>query len=271
MEAKFEKHIRLRGSLTALDCLSEETDLSRQQLKHVMQNGAVWLESARGISRLRRAKKVLTEGDQLHLYYDAEIQKKQPPEAELIADEGDYSIWNKPSGMYSQGTKWGDHFTIYRWAEQHLSPQRTAFIVHRLDRAANGLILVAHKKSVAAMFSKMFEQREIYKKYHATVEGLIADIEVPHEIDNELDGKRSISEIVSIARNGAENTTDVEVVIKTGRKHQIRRHLSGLGYPIVGDRLYGSPNTAQDLQLSAVHMRFICPVSGNEKSYCLGN
>ncbi|MCW9047934.1 MAG: RNA pseudouridine synthase [Gammaproteobacteria bacterium] len=266
---KFEKHIEINESQTTLECLSNNTELSKQQLKKVMQNGAVWLESKYGVNRVRRAKKLLNKGEFLHIYYDAEIHDSSPPEAFLISDEVDYSIWNKPGGMYSQGTKWGDQHAIYRWAEQHLSPQRPAFIVHRLDKAANGLIIIAHKKKVAAKFSKMFELHEINKKYQAVVEGLIENIKLPYEIKNELDGKISISEILAISKDEKKQQTVVEIKIKTGRKHQIRRHLSGLGYPIVGDRLYGAKNTDLNLQLSSVELEFMCPTRLERVKYQL--
>ena len=267
MTTKFEKHIEISGSKTALESLSENTELSKQQIKKVMQNGAVWLESAYGVNRIRRAKKIVNEGEMLHIYYDAEIHKTNPPEAQLISDEGDYSIWNKPCGMYSQGTKWGDHCSIYRWSEQNLMPQRPAFIVHRLDKSANGLIIIAHKKKIAAKFSKLFEQHEINKKYRAVVEGLLEDITLPYEINKELDGKKSVSEIISTRLDENKKQTIIEIKIKTGRKHQIRRHLSGLGFPIVGDKLYGAKNIEHNLQLSSVELGFICPVRAQSVKY----
>ena len=104
MSEKFDKHIQISDSqITVLDCLSENTAFSKQKIKRIMQNGAVWLESSFGIDRIRRAKKILKTGDKIHLYYDEDIQATIPKPAELIADEGGYSIWNKPSGMYSQG------------------------------------------------------------------------------------------------------------------------------------------------------------------------
>jgi len=267
MTIRFEKHIEVNDTLTALACLSEYTELSKQQIKKIMQNGAVWLESKYGIKRIRRAKKTLNQGEILHVYYDASIQDSKPPEARLISDEGDYSVWNKPCGMYSQGTKWGDHCSIYRWSEQNLLSQRPAFIVHRLDKAANGLIIIAHKKKTAARFSKMFELHEINKKYKAVVEGLLEDIKLPYEINNELDGKKSISEILTTSLDKNKDQTLVEIKIKTGRKHQIRRHLSELGYPIVGDRLYGAKNIVSNLQLSSVELEFMCPVRSERVKY----
>lgn len=283
---------------TALDYLAEASGLSRQKLKAAMQKGCVWLEQNRGgkiehtsIARLRRAKKILTIGNVLHFYFDEKILEQVPQSAALVSDEGDYSIWNKPTGMFSQGSKWGDHCTIQRWAEKHLVPQRVSFVVHRLDRAANGLIILAHKKKVAAQFGRLFEQKKINKIYQVLVEGCFADVcfEIKPEIkaekgkqdsitiDTELDGKHSVSHVRLLNFDEKNNQSLLEVVIETGRKHQIRKHLSGIGLPVVGDRLYGVkeqspeslPQQQIDLHLSAVALSFICPVSQVEKSYTL--
>jgi len=272
MQSKFEKHISVvESQQSVLECLHENVELSKQKIKQVMQNGAVWLETEHGITRIRRAKKTVHQGEVVHLYYNLEIQDKKPQIAELIADEGDYSIWNKPSGMYSQGSKWGDHCSIYRWAEQHLKPERPAFIVHRLDRAAHGLMILAHKKSVATQFSNLFAKNKIYKQYSAVVEGQMLGYPLPFEINNKLDDKVAISEIISLTLDEASNTTKVGLVIKTGRKHQIRQHLASMGFPIVGDRLYGAKNIESDLQLASVCLKFICPVTAQQKEYYLND
>ncbi len=259
-----------------------------------MQQGCVWLEQGRGkssdnksVARLRRAKKLVNTGSVLHFYYDESILQQIPQPATLVSDEGDYSIWNKPSGMFSQGSKWGDHCTIQRWAEKHLVPERVAFVVHRLDRAANGLIILAHKKKVAAQFGRLFEERKIDKVYQVLVEGCFSDIgdNGSITIDTELDGKISVSHVTLLSFDTNNNQSLLEVNIETGRKHQIRKHLSGLGFPVVGDRLYGTASTSSktslqttaetetetdvDLQLSAVRLSFICPVSQKEKTFNL--
>lgn len=272
MQLKFEKHITVtKKEQPIIECLFDVVELSKQKIKRAMQNGAVWLESAQGIARVRRATKIVKQNELVHLYYDSKIQADKPQAAKLIVDEGDYSIWNKPSGMYSQGSKWGDHCTIYRWAEQNLKPERPAFIVHRLDRAAHGLMLLAHKKSVASQLSTMFAKNEIYKRYKAQVEGKLTIQALPFEINSMLDGKTAVTEIVSITVDEISNSTEIEVVIKTGRKHQIRKHLSEIGHPIVGDRLYGAKNLEDDLQLSSVCLKFNCPVTGQQKTYNLSD
>lgn len=265
----FELHITAKNSQqNAIDFLAEHTPLSRQKLKKAMSNGATWLESSIGIHRLRRAKKTLNEHDTLHLYYDAGIQNSMPAVAELIADEGDYSIWNKPFGMYSQGSKWGDQCTIYRWAEEHLKPQRPAFLVHRLDRAASGLIILAHSKKAATAFSRLFENRDIQKQYSASVEADLTALTLPLTISAEIDNRSALSRIISVEKI-TENTTDIIIEIETGRKHQIRKHLSAAGFPIVGDRLYGSGQSSEDLKLRSSYLKFNCPLTGAVKEYSL--
>jgi len=262
----FELHIKASAAgQSALDLLAEKAPVSKQKLKTAMKNGATWLESANGIHRIRRAKKPLAENDTLHLYYDAAIQDSTPAAAELIADEGEYSIWHKPCGMFSQGTRWGDHNTIYRWAEQHLEPQRPAFPVHRLDRAASGLMILAHTKKMAQAFSEMFKHRKIQKQYRATVTGKLDGLDLPYRIETIIDDKPAISKIITLQQQGDDTTVSIE--IETGRKHQIRRQLSDMGYPIVGDRLYGSKTSEHNLKLQAVYLKFVCPITGQVREY----
>ena len=277
MTNKKEFHITISSSdKTALDWLAGESGFSRQKIKQCMQQGCVWREHQQKqgfIQRIRRAKKIVEAGDILHFYYDESVLSAEPKVAELVSDLGDYSIWNKPSGMFSQGSKWGDHCTIYRWAEKHLQPQRSAFVVHRLDRAASGLIILAHKKKVASQFSKMFEQRAIEKYYRVVVEGDFSSVLKGDEkvltIKELIDEKGAVSHCELLSFDPDENTSLLHVQIETGRKHQIRKHLSGMGFPVVGDRLYGSGKYSENLQLMATSLSFKCPVTGEQKSFSL--
>ncbi|MES9968203.1 MAG: pseudouridine synthase, partial [Sedimenticola sp.] len=70
-----------------------------------------------------------------------------------------------------------------------------------------------------------------------------------------------------IAYDAAGDRSLLDITIDTGRKHQIRRHLSGNGYPVVGDRFYGRNTDREDLQLTAYHLSFICPISHQEKIF----
>ena len=252
----------------AVSLLQRSSGLSRTQLKSAMTKGAVWLSRGSRTERLRRARRKLRAGDRLHLYYNAKVLGKVPAEPTLVADVGAYSVWNKPYGMRSQGSKWGDHCTVGRWAEQHLEPQRPSFVVHRLDRAANGLLLVAHDKKTAAGLSALFRQRRVEKRYRAWVRGDGSALTSPCGVDTPLDGKPASSNIRCIRVTKDRSLFDVSIA--TGRKHQVRRHLAGLGFPILGDRLYGNgAGDGVDLQLTAYLLEFRCPVSGDTATYRL--
>ena len=255
---------------STVDVLQQTTGLSKQRIKLAMSQGAVWVTRGRNTRRLRRAKRALSVGDEVHLYYDAEILAEIPPEPTLIADVEKYSVWRKPYGLRSQGSKWGDHCTVVRWAERHLRPERPALIVHRLDRAANGLILIAHSRSIAATLSALFRDRKVEKRYRAVVAGDFSRQPSPVRVDFPIDDRESISEISWLQTSDDLSRSLVEVMIETGRKHQIRRHLADLGYPSIGDRLYGAGETdGADLQLTAYLLAFHCPVAGERVEYRL--
>lgn len=266
-----EAHVLIESSEdSSVELLQRSTGLAKQRIKHAMTQGAVWVTRGRNTQRLRRAKRVLRAGDEIHLYYDAKILAENPPEPTLIADVGGYSVWCKPCGLRSQGSKWGDHCTLVRWAERHLQPERPAFTVHRLDRAATGLMLVAHSKSMAAALSVLFQKREVEKRYRALVAGDFSGQPNPTRLERQIDDKAAVSEISLLQVIDDASRSLVDVRIETGRKHQVRRHLAELGYPIIGDRLYGTgEEDGVDLQLTAYLLAFHCPVNDERVQYRL--
>lgn len=255
--------------VSAVELLAVQSGLSRQKIKQAMQKGAVWLSHGKQTHPLRRATKPLNPGETLHLYYNEAVLAEVPPPPVLIADEGSYSIWYKPYGLRSQGSRWGDHCAINRWLEQNLTPQRPAFIVHRLDRAASGLIIIAHSKAMAAAFSKLFRERAITKRYRVVVHGDFPAADTPTRLDAALEGKPSVSFARRLAYDSESGRSLLDVEIETGRKHQIRRHLADAGFPVVGDRLYGREGDTEDLRLSAVELVFTCPLDGADTQYRL--
>jgi tRNA pseudouridine32 synthase/23S rRNA pseudouridine746 synthase len=265
----FEQEILvIEPDQSAVNLIAAATPLSKQKIKQAMSKGAVWLSQAGAKPhRLRRSKRVLQPGDELTIHYDEQVLSTQPEPAKLIKDMGGYSVWVKPYGMFSQGSKWGDHCTIYRWAEQHLEPQRTATLVHRLDRAASGLMLLAHNKKTASTLSALFRDRQIDKRYQVIVHGEFPESIWPQVIENELDEKRAKSSIKRLSYAQPSNRSLLEISIETGRKHQIRRHLIGIGFPVVGDRLYGNSEDQEDLLLVAASLAFHCPLSNQDVRY----
>jgi tRNA pseudouridine32 synthase/23S rRNA pseudouridine746 synthase len=264
---EFHINIDLDNTLAA-PLLAERTQLPLSQIKLAMKKGAVWLSDKNGINRIRRAKKSLLKGNSLHFYFDQNVLDAEIPLPKLISDEDGYSIWFKPRGVLCQGSKWGDHCTIHRWIESNDSKHRPALIVHRLDRAACGLIVIAHSKQMTQNLSSLFKQRTIEKKYKAIVCGEFPNHAGLIAINAEIDGRHACSKIKKLEYCSEKHLSLLEVHIETGRKHQIRRHLSEHGFPILGDRLYGGGNSV-DLQLAAFFLKFKCPSATHIKEFHL--
>lgn len=263
---KFELHLEIEAPQNAIDALATTCELSKQKLKQAMAKGAVWLGGKGKPQRLRRANKTLQPGQNLHLYYDAKVLETLPPTAQLIEDAKDYSVWHKPRGMLSQGSKWSDHCTITRWAEQNLQPQRNAFLIHRLDRAASGLILIGHSKTATKQLCDLFQKRELDKRYLVIVHGKFVE---QVTLNEPVDGKAAVSHASLKQYDESTNRSLVEVKIDSGRKHQIRRHMAGYGHPVVGDRMYGVGDESDDLQLTAFSLSFTCPLSNQPVQFIL--
>ncbi len=272
-EEPIEVHLQVtEPNSNAPALLSDASGLPRARVAHAMRCGAVWLHHAHGVRRVRRRSATLNPGDELHLYYNPLVLSQVPPPAQLVHDAGQWSVWLKPPGMRAQGSKWGDHTTLGRWAETHLSPVRDSFIVHRLDMATCGLMLLAHDKKTAAALSSQFAARTVRKRYRAIVHGEFPAQPEGLHYNSPVNEKSAHSHVTALGYRPDENQSLVSVMISTGRKHQIRQHLSGAGFAIVGDRLYGTTPAAAsgelpDLRLAAEYLAFDDPSSGARRRF----
>lgn len=251
-----------------VDWLAAQSGLSKRALKEIMIKGAVQLKrEGAARKRIRRATFELHAGDTVYFNYDPAILAMEPPQPSLIFKCREYSIWYKPPGLLSQGNDWSDHCSLLRVAEQLLSLQQT-FLVHRLDREASGIMLIAHTSHAAAKLSALWQKNQIVKQYKVCVHG-----ETPEtgEINNPLDGKAACTQYALDYYDADNNCSWLDVTIITGRKHQIRRHLSGAGFPVVGDPQYGDLSQRKlnknGLQLQAWVLEFNCPFSKTRKRF----
>ncbi len=226
-----------------------------------MNKGAVLWRRGKQNKRLRRAQADLLSGDSLELHYDEQLLQRSCDPAVLIHELPGYSVWFKPAGMLSQGNEWGDHLALLRFAELHWQGKRQVFLLHRLDREASGLVLIAHTKQAAAAFSLMLQQHKIEKEYRIEVKGQLSEeLITTATLTYPLDDKACSTQFELESYSEERRTSLIRVKLITGRKHQIRRHFAQAGHPVMGDPAYGSGNkNEQGLMLQAVKLKFICP------------
>lgn len=257
----FHETVDRKNIGTLCDYLAAKTGLSKTKIKDAMNKGAVWVRSRQQKRRrIRKATFIPRAGDRIEMYYDAALLSRIPPKASCLADRREYSVWYKPSGLMAQGNNYGDHCSLLRQAELFAGSRRKAYLVHRLDREAAGLMLIAHTKEAAAELSKRFAAGRIIKYYRANVRGDIRKMGKTGILNDPLDKKAALTEYEQVGYDPEEDVSDLSIIIKTGRRHQIRRHLAGAGFPVMGDPAYGSGNkNSAGLQLVAVELTFDCP------------
>lgn len=255
-----------QDGLTQLVTLSE---LSEEQVIDAAAKGGLWRKK-NGMHKLRRLRDLSSDvglGDELYLNFDANVLSQKALTPVLVSDEKNYSVWNKPAGMLSQGSKWSDHCTITETV-RHIHGKPTQ-LVHRLDRAASGLIVLAHTKNAVKKLSTLFAERKIEKHYSVQVHGEFKQ-DLPAVLEAPVEDKPAITEILKCNYNKDQDTSELSVSILTGRKHQIRSHLHGIGLPVVGDRLFDKKRQhTSDLQLTASRLAFECPFTGDSKEFAL--
>ena len=267
----FRTKAQVDGPETLADFFHRHTGLSKTRIKDAMAKGATWRTDSRGKrTRIRRATAKVQQNDSIELYYDPEILSIPPPHATLLYDVVHYSVWHKPAGLMTQGTNFGDHCSLLRQAEIDFHPKRKVFLVHRIDRETEGVVLIAHTASAAKRLSLLFQERKITKIYRANVLGYLGEPGKTDRILLPLDGKESITDYQVTEYDAAADTSTVEIYLKTGRKHQIRRHFAHICHPVMGDPVYGKGNkNNRGLQLKAVSLAFRCPFRQADQKFRL--
>jgi len=261
--------VEATDSLIAIDFLLDNVNLSKSRLKDIMNKGAVWLKrGTQPKERLRRAMTDLKIGDVLEVYYDEQLLSLKPAPLIPIEDRVQYSIWDKPSGMLIQGTEWGDHTALLRRVELYFSPRRESFLIHRLDREASGLVVIAHNRKMAATLTELFKSGHVKKRYRIQVLGDLREVGLTGDINLPLDGMSAETRYEFVRYDSEKNYSTVNIWLGTGRKHQIRRHFEHIGYPVIGDPKYGTGNKNHSgMKLNAVELSFRCPMTEKEATF----
>ena len=201
-------------------------------------------------------------------------QPPMSPYLDIIYQDEDLVVLNKNSGLLSVPGRLPEHQDCLQHRVQRVLP--TATIVHRLDMATSGIIILALNKAAHIAISRQFEQRQTKKRYFARVYGQINNEEGSVDLPLICDwpnrpkqkvcheqGKKSLTHYRVV--NYLNDSTLVELTPITGRSHQLRVHMLSLGHPILGDRLYAHKQAlavSNRLQLHAQMLTVSQPSTG---------
>jgi len=182
-------------------------------------------------------------------------------------------VANKPAGLAVMPGGWEPGQSSLR--EQLEAEHGRLWVVHRLDRITSGVIVLARSAEVHRALNSLFETRAVDKIYHALTHGVPSwdertarhplRVNVGHSHRTAVDhrrGKPSATQL-RVLRRFAEAAL-VEAHPETGRTHQVRVHLSALGFPLLADELYGAPpgRVIARPALHALSLAFAHPVGG---------
>lgn len=203
-----------------------------------------------------------------------------PAGVACIHEDADLLILDKPSGLLCVPGRGPDKQDCLSARAQQRWPD--ALVVHRLDQATSGLVVMARSLQGQRLLSEAFAQRQVHKRYVAVVAGRPApaggaewdSIDLPIAADWErrplrvidtVHGKpsRTLWRLLDMPAQGPGTRVLLQPV--TGRTHQLRVHMAAIGHPILGDALYAGPleqAAAPRLLLHAQALEFAHPVSG---------
>jgi RluA family pseudouridine synthase len=165
------------------------------------------------------------------------------PEIATIEESDEWIAVDKPSGMPTQPTRDREQRSLEELLRLRFGE---IWLVHRLDTPTSGVVLFAKTADAAATLSRLFAAGEIRKTYLAILEGELIEERI---VETPIQGKSARTTFIPQRRDGT--TTLAQVVIDTGRTHQIRIHAASIGHPVAGDRRYGSGSRAKRLMLHA--------------------
>ena len=235
--------------------------LTKSALKKALKKDLITVNNA-----LASSATYINGGERIVLTFNEESEgkKKLILHLEVLFEDDYLAIIHKPAGILVSGNRYN---TVANALGQNIKasslPDATKpQPVHRLDYATTGLLLVGKTSSSIRTLNKMFENKEIEKTYYAVC---IGKMDAGGKITSNIDGrvsqtKYTLIESAQSKRFGILNL--VELNPESGRRHQLRIHLSSIGNPILGDRKYGIENlilSGKGLYLHAYSLKFVQP------------
>jgi len=252
-------------------------EISRTQAQKLISNGYITVNDHAAKASLK-----LNVGDRVNIVIPPTAPSPLTPEAiplNIIYEDDDLLVIDKPAGLTVHPAPGHPSHTLVNAILSHfphladISDSLRPGIVHRLDKDTSGVMLIAKNSAAQANLAEQFETRSVVKAYlvlvkgHLTPENGIIEAPLGRDPSNRkrmavvTEGREARTEYRVVKYTG--NCTLLEVRPETGRTHQIRVHLSAIGYPVVGDTMYGvkSPYLSRQF-VHASRLGFKLPSTG---------
>ena len=244
--------------------------ISRTLAQDLIKDGTILLDGAKAKGTAKvRVGQVITMPEEYNTK-PAENLVAEDIDIDILYEDEDIIVVNKPKDMVVHPAvgNWTGTLVNAMLGKHELSDENGEFrpgIVHRLDKNTTGVMVVAKNNNAHNILSKQIQEHSFKKIYIALVKGVIAEneaiIEMPigrHPTDRKKmavvkDGREAYTKFRVLER--FEKFTLVEVELKTGRTHQIRVHMSHIGYPIVGDDTYSNGKNPFGVTSQMLHSR----------------
>lgn len=264
---------------------SVDTDITRTSAQRLIEDGNILVngKNAKVSYKIQENDKIsveIPEPKQIEL-------KAQNIPIEIIYEDSDIIVVNKPKGMVvhpakgnPDGTLVNAIMAICKDSLSGIGGEIRPGIVHRIDKDTSGLLIVAKNDNAHVKMSEQIKNHEVKKTYIALVRGVFKENEAT--IDMPIGRSTSDRKKMAVNKNGKNAITHIKVLkrfdkytllqvnIETGRTHQIRVHLSHIGYPIVGDYTYSNGKNEFDVIGQCLHaqkLEFKHPIT--QKDMCL--
>ena len=230
--------------------------LSRRKARAVIDEGGVFVDRA----RVKVAGRPVRAGQTIEVNVGGAVERSAAPPAPRIVHVDEHIIVaDKPAGLVTAPTPESDRGDML---DQLSRAHGEVYLVHRIDLPTSGLLVFAHTREANKRLGDAFKAHDVDREYRAIAIGSVAS----QTIDRPIEARRAVTHIeVLEALHGA---TLVTARLETGRTHQIRIHLAGLGHPLAGDTQHGGETArtflprAPRLALHAAVLGFTHPATG---------
>lgn len=231
--------------------------LSRRKARAVIDLGGVFVDK----TRVKVAGRIVRPGQSIEVNVGGAIERAgdTPLAPKIVHVDEHIIIVDKPAGLVTAPTPESNRGDLLDQLQKQFGE---VFLVHRLDLPTSGLLVFARTSDVNKTLGERFKAHDIEREYRAIAVGHVA----AQTIDREIEKRRAVTHVEPVETFPA--ATLVRVRLETGRTHQIRIHLAGLGHPVCGDRTHGGeveraflPRPPR-LALHAMMLGFVHPVTG---------